>query len=109
MQGLVSIYTRDHKIPDSYLKNRSFIFKNDVVPGDRPDTRIVTGKAGAGASHDPDFRVNLLWDPVREITGNQKLVIRFPVSLVSGTYDIVVNGLTQKGITLSGKTSFEVK
>jgi hypothetical protein len=109
LQGLVSIYTRDNKIPESYLKNRSIIFQNTVVPSDRPDMRIVTGKTVAGASHDPDFRVNLLWDPVLEITGKQRLFIRFPVSLVSGTYDIVVNGLTQKGIPLSGKTSFEVK
>ena len=32
LEGLVSIYTHDHKIPEAYLKNRSFIFQNTVVP-----------------------------------------------------------------------------
>jgi hypothetical protein len=109
MEGLVSIYTYDHKIPESYLKNRSFIFQNTVVPSDKLASRIVADRAGNVVSHDPDFRVNLLWDPAREITGDQKLVIRFPVSLITGTYDIIVNGLTHKGSVLSGKTSFEVK
>lgn len=109
MEGLVSIYTHDHKIPQSYLKNKSFIFQNTVVPPDKPTTHIIADRVNAGTSHDPDFRVNLLWDPAREITGDQKLVIRFPVSLITGTYDIVVNGLNRKGSVLSGKTSFEVK
>ena len=109
LEGLVSIYTIDHKIPESYLKSRSFIFQNTVIPSDVPAVRNVAGRAGSVTSHDPDFRVNLLWDPAREIAGDQKLVIRFPVSLITGTYDIVVNGLTRKGSVLSGKTSFEVK
>jgi hypothetical protein len=109
LEGLVSIYTQDHKIPEAYLKNKSYIFQNTVVPSDNHGEGMVTYRAGTGTSHDPDFRVNLLWDPVQEIAGNQKLVIRFPVSLITGTYDIVINGLTHKGIVLSGKTSFEVK
>jgi hypothetical protein len=109
LQGLVSIYTHDHKIPEAYLKNKSFIFQNTVVASEKPATGNVGYRADAGTSHDPDFRVNLLWDPSRQITGNQKLVIRFGVSLITGTYDIVVNGITQKGYVLSGKTSFEVK
>jgi hypothetical protein len=109
LEGLVSIYTHDHKIPEAYLKNKSFIFQNTVVPSDKPASRMVPERADAGTSHDPDFRVNLLWDPAREITGDQKLVIRFPVSLITGTYFIVVNGLTHTGSALSGKTSFEVK
>lgn len=109
LEGLVSIYTRNHKIPETYLKNRSYLFQNTVVAPDNPSAHVNTKKAAAEISHDPDFRVNLLWEPAREITGNQKLVIRFPVSLMTGTYDIVVNGLTRKGSVLSGKTSFEVK
>jgi hypothetical protein len=107
--GLVSIYTHNHKIPESYLKNRTFIFQNAVVPSDKSNVPIATYRTGNGETHNPDFRVNLLWDPEREITGDQKLVIRFPVSLITGTYDIVVNGLTHKGTVLCGKTSFEVK
>ena len=109
LQGLVSIYTQDHKIPETYLKNRSFIFQNTVIDSEKPAEGFPVYRAGAGNSHDPDFRVNLLWDPSRQMTGNQKLVIRFPVSLITGTYDIVVNGITHKGYILSGKTSFEVK
>jgi hypothetical protein len=109
LEGLVSIYTHDHKLPESYLKNKSFIYQNTVVPSDRPAARIAAGRADVGTSHDPDFRVNLLWDPARVMTGNQKLVIRFPVFLVTGKYDIIVNGLSHKGTLLSGKTSFEVK
>jgi len=109
LEGLVSIYTFDHKIPEAYLKNRSFIFQNTVVPSGNPASRVVSGKASVSSSHDPDFRVNLLWEPAREITGNQQLVLRFPTSLLKGFYDIVVNGLSRKGTILSGSTSFEVK
>ena len=108
LEGLVSIYTHDHKIPEAYLKNKSYIFQNTVVPSDKPVASIIAD-GSAGSSRDPDFRVNLLWDPAREITGDQNLIIRFPVSLITGTYVIVVNGLTHKGSVLSGKTSFEVK
>ena len=109
LEGIVSIYTNDHKLPESYLKNRSFIFQNTVVPSEKPATGIFADSENAVTSHDPDFRVNLVWDPAREIAGDQRVVIRFPVSLITGTYDIVVNGLTRKGSVLSGKTSFEVK
>ena len=40
LEGLVSIYTNDHKIPESYLKNRSFIFQNTVIPPDKPVTHM---------------------------------------------------------------------
>jgi hypothetical protein len=109
LEGLVSIYTHDRKIPQTYLKNRSFIVQNTVIPPDIPLTGILPGKPVSGTSHDPDFRVNLLWEPDREITVNGKLVLRFPVSLITGTYDIVVKGITQKGTVLSGKASFDVK
>ncbi len=68
LEGLVLIYTNDHKLPESYLKNRSFIFQNTVVTSDVPGTHISAGRADAVTSHDPDFRVNLLWDPAREIS-----------------------------------------
>jgi hypothetical protein len=109
LEGLVSIYTHNHKIPESYLKNRSYIFQNTVAPSGKPAGHVVQGGSSAAVSHDPDFRTILLWDPDREITSGQKLVIRFPVSLLTGTYDIVVNGITHKGTVVSGKTSFEVK
>ena len=109
MESRFLVYTYDHKIPEAYIKGRCFVFRNTVIPADKPDQGNDAGKGAAGTSHDPDFRVNLLWDPVREISGDQKLVIRFPVSLITGKFDIVVNGLTRKGIVLSGKTSFGVQ
>ncbi len=109
LEGLVSIYTNDHKVPAEYLKNRSFTIQNRVAATNKPSDKMLTRLAPQGTSHDPDFRMNLLWDPVRNIAGKQKLEIRFPVSLLTGTYDIVINGITRKGLLLSGKGSFEVK
>jgi hypothetical protein len=109
LEGLVSIYTYDHKIPEFYLKNRACIFQNSVIPSELPATSVNDGKRSEGTSHDPDFRVNLLWEPEKELAGNQKLVLRFPVSLIAGKYDVIVNGMTQTGNLVSGKTSFEVK
>jgi hypothetical protein len=109
LEGLVSIYTNDRRIPQNYLKNRTFIIQNSVVSSDKPGVQIIPEIRSTRISHDPDFRVSLLWEPAREIAGDQKLVLRFPVSLISGTYDVIVNGITQHGIVLSGKTSFEVK
>jgi hypothetical protein len=83
-EGLMSIYTYDHKIPDSYLKNRSYVFQNTVVSSDNPVKSAIDNRVSSGKSHEPDFRVNLLWEPASEITGGKNLVIRFPISLLTG-------------------------
>ena len=104
--GLISIYTYDNAIPENYLKNNTFIFRNTVIPNDRETASRLKALTG---EHDPDFRGTLFWDPRISITGKENRVIEFPASLLTGRYSIKIRGLTDHDIPLSTDAFFEVK
>jgi hypothetical protein len=107
--GLISIYTHDHKIPDTYLRNNAVGYQNTVIPaGVTGETAIESGTADRG-DHYPDFRNTLCWRPDLALTGKQPLVVTFPVSKLTGVYTIKVQGLTSAGQPVSASTTFEVK
>ncbi len=107
--GLMSIYTRDHKIPETYLRNNAFGYQNTVIPaGVAGETVIESGTADAG-EHYPDFRNTLCWKPDLALTARQPLIVTFPVSKLTGEYTVRVQGLTSAGQPVSGTTTFEVK
>jgi hypothetical protein len=103
--GVFSIYTRDHKIPAYYLKNKAYIFANPVSDDGAALEKSATHENGVY----PDFRTCLMWEPDQQIEPGHKTVIRIPVSSLTGHYSLVVNGITGSGKPVSGKTSFDVK
>jgi hypothetical protein len=107
--GLMSIYTWDHKIPETYLRNNAVGYQNTVITaGVSGETAIESGIADAG-EHYPDFRNTLCWKPDLALNGRQPLMVTFPASKLTGVYTIRVQGLTAAGQPVSAKTTFEVK
>jgi hypothetical protein len=109
LSGLLSIYTQDHKIPESYLRNNTVGFQNAVIPaGVAGETEVGSG-AGEAGDHYPDFRNMLCWKPDLVLSGKQPLMVAFPVSKLTGKYTVRVEGLTSAGQPVSATTTFEVK
>jgi hypothetical protein len=109
LPGLVSIYIRDKRVPASYLKSHSCIFQNTVIPVSNTAGTMPAGSTGSFAGRYPDFRRTLCWDPDMTITAGEKMVLRFKTSRLTGSYRLVVNGMTRKGNLVNATTSFEVK
>jgi hypothetical protein len=108
--GIVSIYTRDHVIPETYLKNRTFAFQNQVVSTGEPSEGYSARSMDGSESHLPDFRNNLYWNPEILVTGNNnRLVIEFPASELNGKYNICIQGVTSNGDPLSALEFIEIK
>jgi hypothetical protein len=107
--GLMSIYTRDHKIPESYLRNNTVGYQNTVIPAGVAGETVVEIRAGEAGAHYPDFRNALCWKPDLVLSGKQPLMVTFPVSKLTGVYTVRVQGLTSAGQPVSATTTFEVK
>lgn len=107
--GLVSIYTRDNKVPEIHLKNNTVLYTNTVILGGTMGETNAEDGAGKPGEHYPDFRNTLYWKPDVTIANNKNLVVEFPVSMLSGKFTINVQGLTTEGYPVSATTSFEVK
>jgi hypothetical protein len=107
--GLVSIYTNDNKVPELYLKNNTFIFKNTVISPDTEDQIDAGSFTEMNTEHNPDFRSTLLWKPNLTINNKKNLRIEFPVSMLTGTFIIKVQGISTDGNPISASASFEVK
>ena len=61
------------------------------------------------ASHLPDFRNVLYWQPDITLNGNETKEIGFYTSDVPGKYAVVIQGLDNNGICGSRLVTFEVK
>ncbi len=107
--GLLSVYTYDGKIPESYLKNFTYEYKNKVQPSQIIEEYNNEQKAISGNTKRPDFRQTLFWKPSITVTGKNKVILDFPASELTGKYNIVVQGITSGGIPLETVTEIEVK
>jgi len=108
LPGLVSIYTYDRKVAENYLKNNTLRYENTVITDGSSGGFVAEEPGYVFSDHYPDFRHTLLWKPDVQVTGSENLVIEFPVSKLSGTYQINVRGLTSLGYPLSTSATFEV-
>jgi len=107
--GLVSVYTYDNKVPEIYIKNKTFSYKNTVMTDGTAGENLASENAGILGEHYPDFRNTLYWKPDVTVTNKNIWVVEFPVSMLTGKFTINVEGLTTEGYPVSGTTSFEVK
>jgi hypothetical protein len=107
--GLMSIYTRDHSIPETYLRNNAVVYQNTVIPVGVSDETVIENRKADEGEHYPDFRNSLCWKPDLVLTGKLPLVVAFPVSRLTGAYIVKVQGITSAGQPVSATTTFEVK
>jgi len=106
--GLVSIYTNDLMVPENFLQTQTVRYQNSVVSSREAMTETEAGEVLPVRQPDdryPDFRHNLYWKPFVYISKNNKAVIEFPASVLTGTFRIDVQGLTREGYPVSASSS----
>lgn len=106
--GFISIYTYDGRIPDKYLNNNTFMFTNEVIPGNSDEQNQQVHKEMNLTPEFPDFRQTLLWAPDVKISGDGEAVLEFNTSRLNGMFEINIQGISQKGIPLHMNYSFTV-
>jgi len=99
--GILSIYTYDGKIPESYLDNFAHIYKNEV--------RLPYPYEGNNIKNKPDFRHTLYWNPGLKISGHNKATIEFTTSELQAEYEIMVQGITSGGFPIEATSEIAVK
>jgi hypothetical protein len=57
----------------------------------------------------PDLRSTLYWFPDIKVIGNKDYVLKYYNADISSTYQIIVAGITSRGIPVTGKVEYEVR
>jgi hypothetical protein len=98
--GIVSIYTQNNKIPDSYYNSSKFIYKNEIkcIPYDN---------SNSNSQDEPNLKQTLYWNPVLSIKGNT--TISFSTSDIRGKFEVSVKGITKAGDLIEKNVFIEVK
>jgi hypothetical protein len=107
--GILSIYTYDRKIPEAYLDNFAYIYKNKVRMPNLYEASDVNLAPGINIKNNPDFRHTLYWDPELEISGQSKAIIEFTTSDLQAGYEIIVQGITSRGFPIEATSGIAVK
>ena len=104
--GLISFTTFDKDFKSSI--SGSSILKTSIL---RPQPKKIYNEMDYSNLGDnariPDFRNQLFWNPEVKLNNNSKNL--FYTSDISGTFEITLEGFTQKGSPVSIKEIFEVK
>jgi hypothetical protein len=107
--GILSIYTYDGKIPEAYLENFAYIYKNEVHVPCLYEASDDKETAGNTAMNKPDFRHTLYWNPLLKINGHSKAIIEFATCNLQAGYDIILKGITSGGFPLEATGKITVK
>ncbi len=107
--GIISIFTKEDFIPVLKTGHKVVTFPNEVlVSGTNfisPDYSNVVLKN----SKIPDFRQTLYWNPDFGIDTKDQNTIEFYTSDLKTTYDIIIQGISEKGIPVSARSTIEVR
>ncbi len=107
--GILSIYTFDCKIPDTYLNNYAYVYKNKVLPSVVFPEKNIEQTGQNDIKNRPCFRQTLFWEPSLRVQRQNKVTVVFNTSELKGEYKIIVQGLTSGGIPLEATSEIEVK
>ena len=104
--GLISIQTKDGKIPGTYFSNEKVLYKNEVQLDQNIPDEI---QANENEKNLPDLRQTLYMYKSVQLVGNKKKVFEFNTSNLKSTYIIDILGYTNQGFPLSSSSEIEVK
>ncbi|MBN1159180.1 MAG: hypothetical protein JXA61_07345 [Bacteroidales bacterium] len=107
--GLISVYTYDREIPENYLRDHTFAFYNEVIPGDQKRQNLTFHGKPYNNPEYPDFRQTLFWNPDIEISGSDKMVFEFRTSQLRGLFEINIQGISKSGIPMHANFYFRVE
>lgn len=106
--GIVSYSTYKGDLAGFPIDPRALVLSYEGVQGKREFYAPRYDAAEQLKSRVPDFRNHLYWNP-QVMTTSKKQTLNFYTSDQIGTYRVVVQGLTDKGIAGSKTFTFEVK
>jgi hypothetical protein len=95
--GLMNIVSKNGDMAGIDLPEPSFFFKYRGLQPDREDTLL------------PEFRNTHYWEPCLPVEPGQDISITLPSPVQTGSYTVLVRGVTEHGNRLLGKCSFLVK
>jgi hypothetical protein len=107
--AVISIYTHEVKIPETYIKNHTMVLQNTVAATDEENENNEYVAPAQSRSRLPDFRSNLYWNPDLKVCGNKKVTVEFTTSQLAGKFHVKILGITSSGIPLDASVSFSVK
>ncbi|MCF8335256.1 MAG: hypothetical protein K9H65_01515 [Bacteroidales bacterium] len=105
--GIVSIWTHDKKLPDSYLTEQAVIYENKVALPDSYEN--INRPAKISNPNIPDLRQNLYWNPFIKLNGKQEKTIELYSSDLKSDYIIEVQGITNQGVPVHISKEIHVK
>jgi hypothetical protein len=107
--SIVSFVTPQGNLPSFQLSEESQLFEYEfpILPEkfEMPDYSDETVKN----SRKPDFRHTLYWNPFVEVQEGKPVQLSFYTSDLSGTFEILVEGITRDGKLIFGAAHFQVK
>lgn len=101
--GIVSIYTNKQKIQPSSIINSFFYFDNKANPSIIPKEEM---HALPGSTPIDDC---LFWEPNIEISGGEKITLEWNTLNLESDYWIVINGISDSGISVNKIVDFKVR
>ncbi|MBN1599026.1 MAG: hypothetical protein JW894_12095 [Bacteroidales bacterium] len=107
--AVISIYTHNVRLPESYLKAYTMIFLNTVTGTNEVNDSDEYSVPVRTRAHFPDFRNSLYWNPELKVSGNNTITLEFTTSQLEGEYHAEIQGITSSGIPLNESISFSVK
>jgi len=107
--GIVSYTTYKGDLAGFPIDSHALVLSYEGVQGTREFYAPRYDSAELLKSRVPDFRNHLYWNPQVMTPTDKKQTLNFYTSDQPGTYRVVVQGLTDKGVAGSKTFTFEVK
>ena len=107
--GIVSYTTYKGDLAGFPIDPRALVLSYEGVQGKREFYAPRYDSAAQLKSRVPDFRNHLYWNPQVVTSTDSKQTLNFYTSDQAGTYRVVVQGITDKGVAGSKMVTFEVK
>ncbi len=107
--GILNWKTYKPALSNYNLSSNATVVEYEGLQAEREFYSPVYASPENLASHLPDYRTTLYWNPNLTLTGNTSTSSIFYSSDLTGKFAVVVEGLSQHGVAGGAVTTFEVK
>ncbi len=104
--GILSIYTHHPEKFDAYFSRKNHFYLNSVPTANNQHDKPATVDQPVTV---PDFRQSLIWEPQILLGKGQKKEISFTVPDLGNTFEVIINGITNRGNRVARLLEFKVK
>ncbi len=101
--GIIQINTKDDTDEANLALNNTFLVENRMIPLNRQCFSLKK------ETHHPNVSRLLYWNPDLNFSSDGKYNIKLPVSTLSGTYKLIVEGMNSDGTPLTIEKYFKIE